>query len=445
MSRRMVGRGGKSVGRARAGSLSRRDFLLASAGAGAGLALLGSGGRPTPAHAQGSLGGLDVFSRGYPRAFYGRHVEGAVRSGDLTYPEFEGKYLPLDGVLGKVLNEAHYYTGRPNLEYFLRFKEENPEKMVLLHYNGTGRRATDEALTKFFHGHFLYYAGAHVDRPITNRTQKEIVVTDTSVFDTKRYRTAVPDDIAITRVGAGRKPDWSTAEHVRLERINRRDNTITVRRGMYGSRKNTYPRGAYIAAHGTTGPYRYNGAPQNAIPLWMYNFSSTCPKDSRGRTCGDALAEYLAGKLGPGGDLETFDGIVFDVFSWVIRFGNPKDKLDVNSDGRGDGGNIAGENVVSKGALAFLQKLREELGPNKLIISDGHIPRESQRGFQVLNGIESEGYPDKYDFTLDHMSRGENIFNYWRQNSSPPRSTTPTSGTSRGSRPGSGTRSRSRS
>ena len=31
--------------------------------------------------------------------------------------------------------------------------------MVLLHYNGTGRRATDEALTKFFHGHFLYYEG----------------------------------------------------------------------------------------------------------------------------------------------------------------------------------------------------------------------------------------------------------------------------------------------
>ncbi len=52
--------------------------------------------------------------------------------------------------MGKVLNEAHYYAGRPNLEFFLRFKQEHPEKMVLLHYNGTGRRATDEALTKFF-------------------------------------------------------------------------------------------------------------------------------------------------------------------------------------------------------------------------------------------------------------------------------------------------------
>jgi hypothetical protein len=37
-----------------------------------------------------------------------------------------------------------------------------------------------------------------------------------------------------------------------------------------------------------------------------------------------------------------------------------------------------------------------------------------------LNGIESEGYPDKYDFRLDHLSRGENIFSYWKQNSAPP-------------------------
>ena len=207
-----------------------------------------------------------------------------------------------------------------------------------------------------------------------------LVVTDTSVFDTKRYRTGVPDDIAITRVGAGGKPDWSTAEHVRLERINRRDNTITVRRGLYGSRKSTYPRGSYIAAHVTTGPYRYNDAPQNDIPLWSYNFSSTCPKDSRGRNCGDALAEYLAGKLGPGGDLETFDGIVFDVFSWVIRFGDPKDKLDVNSDGRADGGVIGGENVVEQGRAGLLADSCASGSPDKLISGRRPHPERSRSG-----------------------------------------------------------------
>ena len=158
-------------GHARAGMLTRRDFLLASAGAGAGLAFLGSGGRPTPAHAQASLGGLDVFAESHPHAFYSRHVEGAVRSGDLTYEEFKNKYQPLDGVLGKVLNEAHYYANRPNLEFFRRFKEDFPEKMVLLHYNGTGRRATDEA-AKFFPGHFLYYRGTKLSKPLGSRTRR---------------------------------------------------------------------------------------------------------------------------------------------------------------------------------------------------------------------------------------------------------------------------------
>jgi hypothetical protein len=66
-----------------------------------------------------------------------------------------------------------------------------------------------------------------------------------------------------------------------------------------------------------------------------------------------------------------------------------------------------------------LQKLQEKL-PEKLLLSDGHVPRESQRGFEILNGMESEGYPDKFDIHLDHLSRGENIFNFWKENSTSP-------------------------
>ncbi len=401
--------------RAKPHELTRRGFLLA----GAGLFAAGFGGRPQVARAQPSLGSLDVFSRGYPHALYGRSVEDTARSGELTYDEFEKKYMPLDGIVGKVLNEAHYYTGKNNLRWFTDFKADHPSKMVLLHYNGTGRRVTDEALSRFFPGHFLYYRGTNLSGPVTTRTQTVLPVVDTSVFAMKRHSTSVADDIAVAPVGAGGVPDWERAEHVRLVRINRRDSTITVRRGLYGSRQRTFARGSYLAAHVTTGPYAYEDTPENNVPLWSYNFSSECPRDIRGRNCGDMLAAYLGGKLGPGGELETFDGIVFDVFSWVIRFGNPIAQIDTNTDGRADAGVIGGVNTVSLGVLSFFEQLRLRL-PDKVLVADGHVPAESQRAFGLLNGMESEGYPDKYDFILDHLSKGENMFGYWKANSASP-------------------------
>ena len=399
--------------RATPNELTRRGFLLA------GLLAAGFGGRPRVARAQPSLGSLDVFSRGYPHALYGRSVEDTARSGELTYDEFEKKYMPLDGIVGKVLNEAHDYSGKNNLRWFTDFKADHPSKMVLLHYNGTGRRVTDEALSRFFPGHFLYYRGTNLSGPVTTRTQTVLPVVDTSVFAMKRHNTSVADDIAVAPVGAGGVPDWERAEHVRLVRINRRDSTITVRRGMYGSRQRTFARGSYLAAHVTTGPYAYEDTPENNVPLWSYNFSSECPRDIRGRNCGDMLAAYLGGKLGPGGELETFDGIVFDVFSWVIRFGNPIAQIDANTDGRADAGVIGGVNTVSLGVLSFFEQLRLRL-PDKVLVADGHVPAESQRAFGLLNGMESEGYPDKYDFILDHLSKGENMFGYWKANSASP-------------------------
>ncbi len=379
-------------------------------GLGAGLLVLGPAGCA-------SASPLDPGGPGgYPKALSFRQPEWDFRTGDVSYEDWESRYLPLEGIVGKVLNDAHYYADRPNLEYFLRYKNQNPSKMVLLHYNGTGRRATDGA-TDFFPGHWLYYEGTTLLGPIGPRATV-LSVADTSVFNARRSM-GIPDDIAITRVDARGRPMWGTAEHVRLERINRRDNTITVRRGLYGSRKGNFARGSYLAAHVTTGPYRFNDAPQNNIPLWSYNFSSECPLDPRGRNCGDALAEYLKGKLGPGGELEPFDGIIFDVLSFIVRFGRPVQNVDANADGRADRGVIGGVNTVGVGVNRFLKTLRERL-PDKVLLADGHVPNESQRGFGHLNGMESEGYPDKYDIGLDHLSRGENMFDYWRQNGASP-------------------------
>jgi hypothetical protein len=316
--------------------LTRREFLLA--GAGAGLFVLGlSGLGPGSSEAEAALLDLDLFAKGFPHAFFFRQTEGDARDGELTYTEWEKRYLPLDGIVGKVLNEENYYTKKHNLKWFLNYKRRNPQKMVLLHYNGTGRRATDEATTRFFAGHFLYYRGTRLTRGIKSQTQDVLHVEDTSVFSMRRYRKGVEDDIAIARVGTDGRPRWETAEQVRLRSIDAANNTITVQRGNYGTRARKFPRGSYLAAHVTTGPYRYVNTPEQNIPLWAYNFSTECPRDGEGRNCGDALADYLGEKLGTG-ELASFDGITLDVFSWIIGFGHPLQEIDVNTDGRADRG-----------------------------------------------------------------------------------------------------------
>src|SRR3712207_3152269 len=136
-------------------------------GVGAGLFALGSSGWSSASSVAASPLDLDVF-KGYPNALFFRQPEYDARSSDLSfYEEWESRYLPLGGIVGKVLNDAQDYSGKNNLEWFLRYKSQNPSKMVLLHYNGTGRRATDEATTKFFSGHFLYYRGTNLTQGIT--------------------------------------------------------------------------------------------------------------------------------------------------------------------------------------------------------------------------------------------------------------------------------------
>jgi hypothetical protein len=94
--------------------LTRRDFLLA--GAGAGLFVLGLGGLGPGGEAEASPLDLDVFG-GHPRAFFFRQTETDARDGELSYAQWEKRYLPLGGIVGKVLNEENYYTGKNNLTF----------------------------------------------------------------------------------------------------------------------------------------------------------------------------------------------------------------------------------------------------------------------------------------------------------------------------------------
>ncbi len=133
---------------------------------------------------------------------------------------------------------------------------------------------------------------------------------------------------------------------------------------MYGSRKNTFPRGSYLAAHVTTGPYRYNGrAPERHTPV----DATTSPRCARG-TRGGATARTrwpttLAGKLGPGGEPRDLRRHSLRRLQLGHQVRQPDtDQIDVNADGRADGGVIGGVNTVSLGVhSSSSETLRERL------------------------------------------------------------------------------------
>src|SRR2546421_554608 len=78
--------------RAAACKFTRRRFLSASAGVGAGLFVLGLGSfgwshRDEDSHLEGSRPGLEVFRQGYPRALFFRQSEVEARAGRFSYEE----------------------------------------------------------------------------------------------------------------------------------------------------------------------------------------------------------------------------------------------------------------------------------------------------------------------------------------------------------------------
>jgi hypothetical protein len=315
----------------------------------------------------------------------------------------------------------------PNITYFTRFKQRNPNQLVLLHYNGNAGHPMDDT-ENFFAGHWLYFTGSTIVSDISdNEDVTELKVDDVSEFKTNIGRYGDQnEDIGICELDDSGKPNWDKSEQVKLISINHTKNTITVKRGMYGTRPLNFKGGkAYAASHVTEGPW----GPDKQL-LWAYNFTLNSPKDSNGKSCSDIFAEKLAGYISSNGQLAAFDGIQLDVMRNVLNplyggWGGLEEGNrfpDSNADGLPDEGIFEGKNLYGLGVVGFLRKLRDNLGDNKLILSDGER-LISQRAVGILNGIESEGWPLGSDYNIDQWSDGINRLIFWKENSQQPNMT----------------------
>ncbi len=364
-------------------------------------------------------GRLEILGSDYPRAFFFRASESVAAKAGVTYESWRDEFSRLSGIIGKTLDEE--VPGRSkNIDFFTRFKKDNPEQVVLLHLNGNSRdpRWGSE---RFFAGHWIYHNGAMVTGDVPAEDgETAIPVSDARLFKINmgRYRDK-NEDIGLCMLGTDGKPDWSRSEQVQLLSIDVKGKTIKVRRGCYNTRPAAFPAGkAYAAAHATEGPW---GKKSNL--LWLYNYATCCPKDGNGRSCSDIWVEHLGELFGTGGCLAAYDGLEFDVLfnqTEAYRSGQPRG-VDCDADGKPDGGIINGVNLYGSGVIEFCRGLRARLGDKRIIQADGVTSiNSSQRAFHLLNGIESEGFPWLGDKAIEHWSTGLNRHMFWAENGRPP-------------------------
>ncbi len=362
------------------------------------------------------LARLRVLTDGYPRVFFFRQVEGMAARRSTSYGQWEKTFDRLMGIEGKVLDEEIPGRSIKNIDFFTRFKQRHPDKLVLLHFNGNARDPRYEA-DRFFAGHWIYFNGAKIlaDVP-AEQGETSIRVDKPNLFKVNmgRYRSR-NEDIGLCVLDANGKPDWRRSEQVQLISVDARNKTIRVRRGCFGTRPRAFKaRASYAAAHATEGPW----GDRNNL-LWYYNYSTRCPRDSHGRTCSDVLVEHLAELFGPEGSLAAFDGLEFDVLKWRCGGGLRVRGADCDANGKPDAGLHGGFNAYGASVVEFCRQLREKLGDGTLILADG-MHEGNQRAFGILNGIESEGWPHLRDHEIKDWSGGLNRHFFWDSNARPP-------------------------
>lgn len=356
---------------------------------------------------------LIMQEENHPRAYFFRVSEGLASNPNAGYDQWERSMSRLMGIEGKVLNEEKDYSEAPNAEFFTRFKKQHPRQMVLLHLNGNARMPGYRR-EPFFAGHWLYYEGARILSAVpAEEGRTTLRVSDASLFETDlgRYGNS-NDDIGLCVLKEDGKPDWHRSEQVKLVKRNLEKDTITVKRGMYGTQPRSFEGGAaYAAAHCVEGPW----GKKDSDLMWAYNYSTTCPEDSRGRKASDVFAAQLGELFSDDGTLAAFDGLEFDVlFNHPTYMIHQRGRVpDCDGDGEGDRGYLDGKNVYGIGVIHFLRKVREELGEDRLIMADGHLS-DHQRGFHILNGIESEGWPTHSDIRAREWSGGMNRHLFWQ-------------------------------
>ena len=378
---------------------------------------------------------LSIFCEEYPRAGYFRIAESSIRAEYQNLPggyrRWRDRFSDLSGIMGKTEYEELLKDNPYELIYnwFKKFKAEFPDKFVMVHMNGRGR-IPNYKIEKFSPGHWLYFEGSDVSNSIPGADSRFfndeawLEVDDVSHFrmdNGAKFKT--PDDITLVK----RKPDgtfdWEHAEYVRLKEIEIEGSRILVQRAMFGSKALEFSGGSYYAApHIMGGPWG-----KTANMVWYYNLSDKCPRDRNGNNCADLLVKEFSDNFKKGGRWETFDGVEFDVMTSIPTTGYHEkrkalgQRADVDLDGVQDDGIFDGVQTFGIGNFDFITRLRDAVGPGKIISADGRGDGCQRVGNGSFNGVEMEGVPEQRPYGFVTWSTSYNFLDFWKDRTCSPK------------------------
>ncbi|MEW6696453.1 MAG: hypothetical protein ACOY35_10090 [Bacillota bacterium] len=360
-----------------------------------------SGLQPAKGNAS-QLAGLDALGGRFPISL--RFRDERYDSGNQRSPQAEvaeAFATEVDGSLQKVLREA----GRHGSALHQELARALPDKLFLVHFMFTH---VSKEFARDFDGpwpfspaHFAYLPGSRTNPPAVGAAK---AVVDNG----KRFRKG--DAVLLLPVRDNVKL-WASAEWAAVTGVN--GNTLALKRGVYGS-KPLDPKKV---------PCDYVWVAPNALPYsedsktvhFVWNWSTLGPRDEKGRQASDAFAEALRMLFAPGGRLNSFHGLAWDVprTSFPDR---PDDRIiDADVDGVGDNGVRGGVNTYLGGAFELHRKVRAVLGDNRLFLSDGYYGDDEDPRLQlpgVFNGIEHD---INTDHTLLEVSSLVNVFGFYQR------------------------------
>lgn len=369
---------------------------------------------PVPSSPQ-KLSELEVFDPDInPKSFDFRGAEKRALKG-MAFNSWEQMIAGVQGVIGKAMNENERGNDfMPNGQaYYMEYKKRNPKKLAMMHISSHARYRKPGEIMRipldtddFFPGHWLYQQGT--------MTTQDLSPDETRLFveDAMYFR---KNDVAGIFVLTGGQIDWLQHEYALVKKVDEKTNSLVVTRGQYGSGARSFEAGqTYVAAIATS----------MSSDTWTYNLALSCPRDPEGKRCIDRVMDIYRDWLVPGGYFDGLNGIALDadVF-YVEKKNHPQGwrHVDVNGDCVPDAGIINGINDYGLGKLEFHRRLREMLGPDRLISGDISASGQ-QRSVAYHNGGESESFPHGGDAEeLRMWSNGVNKFRFWLSNAVEPR------------------------
>ena len=347
---------------------------------------------------------LDVFSDKPLKQLYFRYAEGSLKNAE---PEkWVKRWGRFDGVVIKALNEEITGFDSKTTETLRLFKQTYPNKLLLLHFNG--RASLPDFANHYAQSKdYLYFVGTTArSKILSSEAQSTVKVDSVSAFSIRKgLRNNANEDVVIVAKNDDGSLNWEKTEHAKLVSISK-EGSITLERDILKTGKLELEADkAYIAQHVAKGPF--STATQR---LWEYNWFQF---ENSNRLLPTSLPHYLNKQLQS--QLKFFDGIQFDVLTEAHRtdnIGYPM-KIDADADGKPDRFSPSQYDEAHRnGIYSFLANLRSKLGETRLILADGSYA--NQRATWLLNGIESESWPDNSDAELTQWSSGLNRHNYWR-------------------------------